>query len=75
MGKMYFYDIMYLYKAYEKFVENENKRQEEEREEYESSYNAESMRNNAMNNFKMPDINSISRNMTSGINNFNIPKI
>jgi len=72
---MFFYDIMYLYKAYEDYVNNENKRQEEQQAEYESEYNSNNMRNNPMGNFKMPDINNIARGMTTNIPNFNIPKV
>lgn len=71
MGKMYFYDIMYLYKAYEDYVTEENKQAQEHQEIYQSSYDLNQMSSE----FKMPDYNSITRGITNDISKFNIPKI
>lgn len=38
MGKMFFYDIMMLYKRYEEYVKEENEQQEAQQKEYESRY-------------------------------------
>lgn len=77
MWEMPFYDIMLLYKAFEKHVDEENKSQEEERSRYEQDYlEQKQAMNSAMNpysNFKMPDMSSMSKGMPS-IPNFNIPK-
>ena len=75
MGKMFFYDIMYLYKAYENYVTEEKKSQEEQQAEYQEQYDVNSTKNDAMNKFKAPDINSITRGMTNSIPKFSIPKI
>lgn len=75
MGKMFFYDIMYLYKAYEDYVNEENKRQEEQQAEYQEQNNIDQIKSDAMNKYKMPDMNSITRGMTNSIPKFNIPKI
>ena len=48
-----------LYKAYEDYVNEENKRQQEQQEEYESTYDPNQIRDDAMSKYKMPDINSI----------------
>lgn len=72
---MFFYDIMYLYKAYEDYVNEENKRQQEQQEEYESTYDSNQIRDDAMSKYKMPDINSITRGMTNNIPKFSVPKI
>ena len=49
---MFFYDIMYLYKAYENYVTEEKKSQEEQQAEYQEQYDVNSMKNDAMNKFK-----------------------
>ena len=72
---MFFYDIMYLYKAYEDYVNEENKRQQEQQEEYESTYDSNQIRDDAISKYKMPDINSITRGMTNNIPKFSVPKI
>ena len=75
MGKMFFYDIMYLYKAYEDSVNEENKRQQEQQESYENTYDPNQIRDDAMSKYKIPDINSITRGMTNSIPKFSVPKI
>lgn len=75
MGKMFFYDIMYLYKAYEDYVNEENKRQEEQQAEYQEQYNTDQIKSDAASKFKTPDINSITRGMTNSIPKFSMPKI
>lgn len=75
MGKMFFYDIMYLYKAYENYVNEENKRQEEQQAEYQEQYDINQMKNDAMSKFKTPDINNLTRGMTNSIPKFDMPKI
>ena len=72
---MFFYDIMYLYKAYEDYVNEENKRQQEQQESYENTYDPNQIRDDAMSKYKMPDINSITRGMTNNIPKFSVPKI
>lgn len=58
---MPFYDIMLLYNAYEKHVKDENESQQEMQRKYEEEHPTPSVP--SMNDFKMPDINSISRGM------------
>ena len=74
---MFFYDIMYLYKAYENFVNEENKKAEEQQAEYQEQYDPSSIQQNAAAaaNMKTPDINSITKGITNSIPKFNIPKI
>ena len=69
---MFFYDIMYLYRAYEKYVEDENERNAEDQARYQEQYESQ-MPNPA--DYKMPDVNSITRGITSSIPKFNMPKI
>ena len=64
-----------IYKAYENYVTEEKKSQEEQQAEYQEQYDVNSMKNDAMNKFKAPDINSITRGMTNSIPKFSIPKI
>ena len=72
---MFFYDIMYLYKAYEDYIENENKRAEEQKAEYQEQYDVSQMQKDAAVNYKMPDINNITKGLTNSIPHFNIPKL
>lgn len=58
MWEMPFYDIMLLYNAYEKHVKEENESQQEMQQKYEEEHPMPSA-----SDFKMPDINSLSRGM------------
>lgn len=74
MGKMYFYDIMYLYKTYEDYVNEEKKNQEQQDAIYQEQMSSQSDINSQMQKFKMPDMNNLTRNMTNSIPKFDIPK-
>lgn len=68
---MYFYDIMYLYKAYEDYVNEENKRQEENQAMYNSQISDIPDVGSQMSKYKMPDIGS---SIVKSVANLNIPK-
>lgn len=74
MGKMYFYDIMYLYKTYEDYVNEEKKNQEQQEAMYQEQISSQPDINSQMQKFKMPDMNSLTRNMTNSIPKFDVPK-
>lgn len=71
---MYFYDIMYLYKTYEDYVNEEKKNQEQQDAIYQEQMSSQSDINSQMQKFKMPDMNNLTRNMTNSIPKFDIPK-
>ena len=64
MGEMFWYDIMFLHKAYREYMEEEEKAQKAQEEEIKASQEEYKPQN-----FKsqMPDINSIARGMTNGM--------
>lgn len=72
MWEMPFYDIMLLYRAYEDYIKDENENQKMMQEKYEQENPTPSIPN--MNDYKMPDFNSISRGMFDAAKSgFNIP--
>lgn len=73
MWKMPFYDIMLLYRSYEDYVKQQNEEQEKQQAEYEQE--AEDYKANMPNpsDYKMPDMNSITKGFTSSIPNFTMP--
>ena len=73
MWKMPFYDIMLLYRAYEEYVNKENEEQTKQQEQYEQQ--AEDYKANMPNpsDYKMPDINNISRGFTNSMSGFTMP--
>ena len=75
MWKMPFYDIMLLYQSYSDYVDEENKEQTKQQEQYQQQIDEQKAANN-FDNYKMPDINNISKGMvSSAMNNFNMPNI
>lgn len=61
MWEMPFYDIMLLYNAYENHIKDENEQQQKMQEQYEQEHPMPSIP--SANDFKVPDLNSISRGM------------
>lgn len=59
MWRMPWYDIVYLYKAYSDYVDEENKQHAEQQAKIEEEHN----------NYDMPDFSSYSRNMSNDIAN------
>ena len=60
MWQMPFYDIMLLYRAYEEVINEENKRNEAERKEYEE---------------QMPDYRNFSNDIQRQASNYHMPTI
>lgn len=75
MGKMFFYDIMMLYRRWEAFAKEENEQQETQQQEYENrmqdNMGASDMMREAKNltsNFSMPSFDAGS--ITKGFQGF-----
>ena len=62
---MPFYDIMLLYNSYAEYVDKENEQHAAEQAKYEEQYEEQKSAMN-MNNFKVPDMNSITKGMING---------
>ena len=73
MWKMPFYDIMLLYRSYEDYVKEQDEEQMKQQEQYEQE--AEDYKANMPNpsDFKMPDMNNITRGFTNSMGNFSMP--
>ena len=72
---MPFYDIMLLYKAYSDYVDEENKKQEEQQAQYEQQADEYKSQMPSASDYKMPDINNISRGIVNqSLSNFSMPK-
>ena len=72
---MPFYDIMLLYRGYEDYVKEQNEEQQKQQAEYEQQaedYKADMPKPG---DFKMPDMNNISKGFVSpSLSGFQMPK-